>query len=341
MGRQIFWSMLIVAIAMPANGASKTDVVVFDNGDRLTGEVKSLERGRLRFKTDATDTISIEWDDVAFLQSDQNIQVETQEGRRILGRIGRAESESSLVVLSDSGVVTLRNADVVLMTPIEERGVSRLDGDVSAGYSFAQASNIKQLHFGLDMNYRTETRIISLSADATSSDSAGADSSQRESLDLAYRRLFPDRWLAVGSVSLNRNDELGLDLRTSIGAGGGRILMQSNSSNLSLEGGLLFSRENVAGGLPSEGTWEAYGTLQWNWFRYDTPELDLVTELQVIPNLTESGRVRGEFDIALRWEFVEDFFWELSFYDSYDSDPVVAGAEKNDYGVNTSLGWDF
>jgi len=34
-------------------------------------------------------------------------------------------------------------------------------------------------------------------------------------------------------------------------------------------------------------------------------------------------------------------FRKLSFYDSYDSDPVVLGAEKNDYGVNTSLGWDF
>ncbi len=36
-----------------------TDVVIFKNGDHLTGEVKSLERGRLRFKTEATDTISI------------------------------------------------------------------------------------------------------------------------------------------------------------------------------------------------------------------------------------------------------------------------------------------
>ena len=62
-------------LATPAFGAAKTDVVVFKNGDRLTGEVKSLERGRLRFKTDATDTISIEWDDGAYLNSDQNIQV--------------------------------------------------------------------------------------------------------------------------------------------------------------------------------------------------------------------------------------------------------------------------
>lgn len=34
-------------------------------------------------------------------------------------------------------------------------------------------------------------------------------------------------------------------------------------------------------------------------------------------------------------------FWQLSFYDSFDSDPVAEGAEKNDYGVDSSLGWEF
>jgi hypothetical protein len=38
---------------------------------------------------------------------------------------------------------------------------------------------------------------------------------------------------------------------------------------------------------------------------------------------------------------IEDLFWELEFYDSFDSDPVVQGAEENDYGVVTSLGWEF
>lgn len=341
MVKPTLWCALALAMAISVNAAPKTDIVVFGNGDRLTGEVKSLERGRLRFKTDATDTISIEWDDVAFLSSGQNIQIETSDGARYLGSIRRADSDFMMIVQTRSGPVELDSTSVVLMTPIEERGVSRIDGDVTAGYSFAKASEIKQLHFGLDMNYRTETRIISLQADATTSDSADNESSQRESVDLTYRRLFPNRWLAGAVVSLNRNDELGLDLRTSIGAGGGRILKQSNSTNLSLEGGLLFSRENVAGGLPSEGTWEAYTSLEWGWFRYDTPELDLTTQFQIIPNLTDSGRVRGEFDISLRWEFIEDLFWELSFYDSYDSDPVLLGAEKNDYGVNTSLGWDF
>lgn len=341
MGRIGLTCLFLMLNSLVAFSAAKTDVVVFNNGDRLTGEVKSLERGRLRFKTDATDTISIEWDDVAFLSSDQNIQVETEEGERYLGHISRAAFESLTVVETASGPIELKSSTVVLMTPIEERGVSRLDGDITAGYNFAKSDQIQQLHFGLDMDYRTETRILSLEADATTSDSADSESNQRESLDLAYTRLLKNRWLFGGGLLLDRNDELGIDLRTSIGLGGGRIIRQSNSSNVEVQSGLQLSRENTSGGGSSEDTVEAFVSLDWDWFRYDSPELDLSTNLKLIPNLTDSGRIRGEFDISLRWEMIEDLFWQLSFYDSYDSDPVVLNAEKNDFGINTSLGYDF
>ncbi len=69
--------------------------------------------------------------------------------------------------------------------------------------------------------------------------------------------------------------------------------------------------------------------------------LDLSSALEIIPSLTESGRIRGELDISLTREVIHDLFWQISFYDSYDNSPAVPGAEKNDYGVSTSIGYDF
>jgi len=103
----------------------------------------------------------------------------------------------------------------------------------------------------------------------------------------------------------------------------------------------MVSRENVSDSMTDNDTLEAFGTLTWDWFRFATPELDFSTSLQVIPNLTDRGRVRSEWDIKFKWEMIDDLFWELNIYNSYDSDPVVDGAEKNDYGIATSLGWDF
>jgi hypothetical protein len=331
--------LTLVLLLFAGVAYANTDVVTFKNGDRLTGEVKSLERGRLRFKTEATDTINIEWDNVAYLSSDQNIQVETILGARFLGHLGRSEDKFILIVETRSGPIALNNIQVVLMTPIEEKGVNRLDGDITAGYNFTKANEVEQLNIGLDLKFRTETRILSLSWDSILTDSLENDANQRESLDLDFTRLLRDRWLLGGNINLNRNDELGIDLRTSVGGSGGRIVSQSDHSSLILMGGLMFTREDLADSTIDQDTIEATGTLTWDWFRFDSPELDLSTSLQVIPNLTDTGRVRGELDIKLKWEMIEDLFWELSYYHSYDNRPPEN--KNNDYGIITSIGYDF
>jgi len=340
---------VLIAISMPAVAADKTDILIFVNGDHLTGEVKSLERGRLHFDTDATGTISIEWDDVASLESKQNIQVETEEGLRFLGHLSAATDEKQIVVETGSGPVDLELGRVVLMTPIEARGLDRIDGDISAGYNFAKADEVTSTHLAVDLNYRTEARIFSLKIDSLFTDSSTNEPSQDLSLALEYQRLLANRWIAGGFVQFDRNDEQGLDLRSSLGGGGGRILRQSDNSSVALTGGLMWSRENTTGTdieLQSENTvseeyLEAFVTLTWDWFRYDTPELDLTTSLQFIPNLTDSGEYRGEFEIEFKWEIVEDMFWALTIADSYDSKAETAGGEKNDYSIITSVGWDF
>ena len=319
------------------------DVVVFLNGDRLTGEVKSLERGKLRFKTAATDTISIEWDDVASLSSDQDIQVETEAGVRHLGHLSAVSEDRQVVVQTKSGPVHLNADHIVIMAPIEKERIERIDGDISAGYNFTKASDVEQAQIALNLESRTETRIYSFDMSSARSDSEDNDSSQRASANLAYTRLRPNRWMSGVVGRLDNNDELGLDLRASVGAGIGRYLRQTQDTTLSLFGGLQVNREKWQGDQSDETTVEAFGALTWDWFRYDTPELDLSTDLLVFPNLSDAGRVRAELEISLKWEMIEDLFWQLSFYDSYDSDPSSPDpdVENNDYGVSTSLGWEF
>jgi len=335
------WYLTLVLLLLSGAAHAKTDVVIFKNGDRLTGEVKSLERGHMRFKTDATDTISIEWDEVAYLSSDHNIQVETLLGARHLGFLIRSEEKFNLIVETNEGPIKLNNIQVVKMTPIEDKGLSRLDGNITFGYNFAKADEATQSNLGINLEMRSEIRILSLTFDGSITDSATNESNQRESLSLDFKRLLRDRWLWSANIGMDRNDELGIDMRTSVGGGGGRILRQTDHSAILLEAGLKGTREDLAGSTTDEETIEAYGLVKWDWFRFDTPELDLSTSLEVIPNLSDTGRVRSELDIELQWEMIEDLFWQLSYYNSYDSKPATVGAEKNDYGIITSLGYKF
>ncbi len=332
---------LLVTFAALVSTVVHADVVTMRNGDRLSGELKSLERGKLRFDSAATGTIPIEWDEVATLVSGQDIQVEIEDGTRFLGPLSTAVASSDVVVETAQGPVTLAMAEVILMTPIEKRARDRIDAGVTFGYSFAKSTEVEQLNAGFDLVARTEKRLYSLNADVIVSDSDGVESNQRKSLDFEYTRLWPKRWGTGAVVRIDRNDELGLDLRTSVGAGGGRYLIQSNAMSLLVSGGVQVSRENVSAGLSDKDSLEGFAGINWDWFRYDSPELDLSSNLLVFPNLTDTGRVRAEFDMRFRWELIADLFWQVSFYNSYDSDPIVPDAEKNDYGVITSLGYSF
>jgi len=335
--------LVVVAIPQSASAAPKTDIIIFKNGDKLTGELKSLKRGRLNFNTDATGTIGIEWDKIARIESLQNVQVENSSGLRYFGHLVAAEKDFRVVVETDDGPKTLFSPQVITMTPIEKQGREAFDIEVSFGYDFTKATGVKQGTLGIDVDYRTLLRIYSFQASLLTSDSSEQDSSQRKNVGFQYTRLWRDRWFVKGSLTLDQNDELGLNLRTSLGGTGGRILRQTNHMLLTLEGGLQFSRENTVAVPEDTDSIEAVFTLDWDWFRFDNPELDWSTTVQVIPNLTDWGRVRGEFDTSLKWEMIGDLDWVLTFYSSFDSDPRSPDpdASTNDYGIKTTLAYDF
>lgn len=329
-----------LSMSVPAV-AEDTDVVVFNNGDRLTGEMKSLDRGQLSFDSDPTGTINIEWDKVAYISVDQDIQVETQSGVRYFGQIKMAKERFKVVVDTADGPAEVDSERVIAMDPIDQGGFRAVDVNVSLGYNYSKASDITQLNVGMDMEYRSLKRVFSADYSSVVSDSDNNDLSQRQSLEFNYTRLRPNRWLNDGGVSFDVNDELGLNLRTSLSAGGGRILVQSNSGRFILKGGLKATRENNDDQPDVVDSLESYGTMTWEWYRYDTPELDWSTSLEVIPSLTESGRVRGEYDATLKWEIIRDFFWQLEYYMSYDNQPQAEAASGTDYGVTTSLAYKF
>ena len=336
--------LLIASLSLwtlPASAVPKTDIVIFKNGDRLTGEIKSLKRGQLNLNTEATGTIGIEWDKVSSVISNQRIQVEVGSGIRYFGSLASSENISSITVVTNDGPRTLDPVDVIVMTPIEGGGIHGLDVDFSVGYNFAKAGGIKQATLGVNMDYRSLIRIESVRFSTVITDSDTQDASKRMNLGFRHTRLWNNRWFSNSSLTFDQNDELGLNLRTSIGAGGGRYLVQSNTMLLSLEGGLQFSRENLISEDDEIDSLEATIAAKWDWFLFEDPELDWSTTLQVIPSLTERGRVRGELNTELSWEVIGDLKWAISLYGSWDNQPQSEVASTTDYGVNTTLAYEF
>jgi len=337
---------LLVVLAclwvVPASAAPKTDTVHFKNGDELTGEVKSLKRGRLSLNTDATGTINIEWDKIAGVISSQQIQVETSSGIRYFGNLTSSKDNPSVIVVTENGPQTLDPERVIIMSPIEGGGIHALDVDMSLGYNFAKAGGIETGNFGIHMDYRSLIRIESLKFDTTLSDSDTQEASNRTNLSLQHTRLWNNRWFSNGTLTFDKNDELDLTLRSSLGGGVGKYLVQNNTMLWSIDAGLQFAREDLTTSNEDVDSVEALFTFKWDWFLFQNPELDWASTVQIIPSLTENGRVRGEIDTTLRWEIIGDLDWAFSFYGTFDNQSQSEAAEStSDYGFNTSVIYAF
>lgn len=338
--------MLVLGLtnAPDAFAAPKTDVVEFGNGSRLVGEVKGLDRGKLEFKTDATDTITIDWADVTRLVTQQNLRIEARDGGRRFGSLGEPGANGELVVITQGNAVALPLNAVVVLDPVEATVADRIDFDVSLGYSFAKATGVEELDAEASARYDTElvSRALTLSSQSTSSDNE--DRSTRNVAGYRALSLLDNRWFVGWTTQYESNDALALDHRVTAAAIGGRSFFPSASQRFRAFTGIGVNAERFDG-THTQTSLESLVGGTVDWFDFGEPELDLSTTLTLFPSITEAGRVRGSLDVSLRWELVEDLFWKLSLFDDYDSRPEGSPGDEdpsnNDYGVSTGLGWSW
>jgi hypothetical protein len=340
-----FMALCAGCLCMPA-WAEKTDVVVLINGDRITGEVKQLSYGQLKFKTDHMGTIYIEWDKIASLSTNQVLQVETTDGGRYDGRSPEPGKKAATLRLVPIGkrsagqAIDLPMDQIVRMAYLEQGNfIDRLDGAVSVGYNYTQATEVEQFNFSGNFGTRNSKRKWNVALDTNMSSQAQGPSSQRATLSGTFEKFLPDRYYYESTLSFTQNDELGLDLRGLFSGTAGRYLIQRQGMELRAGAGLSVSRENFSDGTTVDSL-ELPLTTSFTMFRLDSPKTDVTLELTVLPSLTESGRVRGEASISARHEIVSDLFFEISLYDSYDN-RVPEGSSVNDWNVVTSLGYSF
>ena len=315
--------------------------VRFDGQNHLLGEFKRIERGMLYFKTPGTDTISIEWDHVDSLSSPKNLEIELDDGQILYGSIEAAAIKGHISIRQADSTESLPTMKVVRATEIEDDFRERFDGSISAGVNLTQSNDYESYNVGIEATYTTRKYYSSLDISSRRNQSDSSANAEESSLQFRSSRILKKRRYTGGLLSLYSNEALGIDLRSSLGIALGKDFIHTNSKILRLEAGLLYTHEDIADVSDTQKSEEAFVGAHYEWFRYDEPELDLTAQLDVIPSLSESGRVRADLDVTLRWEMVDDLYWKLSFSGNYDNQPPSEGASKTDYSLISGLAYDF
>lgn len=121
--------------------------------------------------------------------------------------------------------------------------------------------------------------------------------------------------------------------------------MNLQSTELIASLGLAANWESAVGDVqdPSsnEANLEGIIEVDWTYFKLSTPKSRYKIKAQYYPGLTESGRNRANLNIVFKQEFIVDLNWNLEFYGSYDSRPLSGALSTTDYGVITSLEYEW
>jgi len=345
--RALFAAVLVSIVAQlltaPAAARDKTDVVTMRNGDRLTGEVKSLEYGILELSTDHVGTVKIEWPEIASLESKISFDVERIGGARSHGTL--TTTDGKLVIAGDGGEPeSVSLAAVTRLSELQPGFWQRVNGTFSIGYNYTKSSDISVTNFGLNSQY-VGVRVrstLDMSGNRTSSPGQNATDQETISSTVQFLSDKPRFWVLLNT--LESNEELGIERRVQSGGAVARYFRQTAYSEITGYGGLVLNAEWTTGIDDKQSSLEGVVGGQWRIFRFNDPEVSLTAQAALYPSITESGRHRSSLNVTLARDLVKDFTLSLSLYQSYDSDPPAEASgelNKKDYGVVTSLGYKF
>lgn len=336
----LFTSILILLINFSLL-AQKTDIVILKNGDKLTGEVKYLKVGILTYKTDNMETVSIQWDKIKSVETKNFFEIEVADGRVFFGSIAPSDDEGMMIVKGLTLDNNLFMEYVVRINRIKESFWDMLDGSINLGFSFTKASKVGQINLGMVVNYRTKIYLLALTLNTIITTTAKEPTSSKNDLSFSYQLNLANEWFAAGIAAFQENSELGIKLRTSLGAGIGNNLIQSQNQWLYSLVGLSVNKEAKTDQSESIFNVEGLINSQYQFFKYDHPKATFLTYIYLFPSLSNLGRFRFNYNIELSWEMVFDFYWDLTFYFEYDNQPQSESASQSDYNIQTSLKYIF
>jgi len=325
-----------------AENRSKSDIVYMKNGDKITCEVKSLEKGQLTVKPDYTSaSIVLDWQKVDHIESKQNFVVTDPEGTVYTGSIRHDQKTKELTILG-SDTTKLPNLSVIQIEELGESFWKRMRGNIDLGLSFAKSNDQKNVSVQSGLYYQSREHLFSLDSNSQfTSQQKTEDTNETNVKTALYKQLHRSNWYYGGIANFLSSTAQQIDLRSTLGGGLAKRIIFTNRTNLNAVGGLALTVERDAPGATSTARTRALDSsfaVQYSTFRFDSTTFN--TALWVYPSLTSPGRVRFTFNQDVYYKFLGDFYIRMSFYDNYDNQPVL-GAPANNLGGSTSVGWSF
>jgi putative salt-induced outer membrane protein YdiY len=335
----VYISSLLVCHAL-------ADQVTLKNGDRITGTIAKSDGKTVGVHTDYAGDVTLKWDAVQSIQTNEPLHVELQCGKTEVGTV--TTSDDKLEIATAAGKVKAAKSDVKnLRNSAEQTAYEKtlnpglLQGwktGLNAGFALtggnSETTNLSVGFIGTRQTVRDKLGLYANSVYARNN-AAGAvpsTTANTEAGGVRYDHDVTKNIFGFGAADFFADALQGLNLRSVFGGGVGLHAIKNDRTTLDLLGGLNY-------------THESYTVLSRNLVALTLGEelmhklgksTTLNEKLYFFPDLNSAGNYRGTFDFGTLTKINKILGWQLTFSDIYVTDPPLR-KKQNDVIFTTGL----
>jgi len=344
-------SRFIFLLFSLAISTAQADVLIMKNGDRLTGEVVNETDGLLKFKTSYAGILSIKWEGVSEIKSDEPMILLLEGDDVLTGQVVKNTGEMIQVGNDDpSSVTELTKESVNEINPenwLLGHGY-KLSGLVNVSLEFDRGNNVNdEIDLDGHLEYRRlfhRATLFGQYEDKTTEDvttklkwvvAASYDFFPRN--EWSYVFDAQDWFIGLG-LNLKKDEFADLNLRTRLGPHIGYQFYDSKPLNLFIQGGFEAVKEDYADGTENK-YWATAWRLKFDKFLYKE-KLQFYFISDGLYGFAKPNKVILEDWIGFRIPLKAGFIASIEAEFDYDSQPAE-DAEKLSTTYRFKLGYKF
>jgi putative salt-induced outer membrane protein YdiY len=314
------------------------DEVILDNGDRLTGEFVRLEKGQLVFKTVYAGEITIQADNVKRLVTDAPMETTLLDGTTRKGTVFYREFDNAQPEIenpqTDINIAQVRDIYTKPKPPVRIRGRANVGITNESGNT-----ETDQYRIDAELVARTEKQRFTIGGEFNKQRADNTTTVANWKGYGMYDYFIKPKWFLYASSLFEHDEFADLELRTTLGAGGGHQFFESDELNLSASAGLAYIFENFI-----EAEDDEFPGAQWL-VQYDQYFFNKFVQLFHSNNGYVSLEDASSWLIntrqGLRFPLYKGFVTTLQYNYDYNNNPSPGAISKWDSKFMLLLGYQF
>ena len=319
------------------------DVVILDNGDRISGTVISKTGSHLLFKTGYAGNIRINWKNISTIKIKKPVQVMLK-NKTTIEQANIDSPASKQIEINSTNIsnpVNVAMEEILYINPpveVSGKGI-KVKGRVNAGLSIA-SGNSENESYNLDAEViiRSKDNRFTVGGKLYRASDESVDTEDKTSVYLKYDHFLSQKRYIYGHTSFARDRFKDQKLKSTIGAGYGHQFFESDDRNMSLEAGINYVNDDF---YITEDT--DYIAGRWalkydNWFYQK--KLQFFHQHEGLIDFDNTDNLNINTQTGLRFPFLSGMNASIQLNADWDGDTPI-GTKSTDRKLLFNLGYTW